>query len=271
MVPQTNNIKVFALGGDQSLAAANFNGDLSALGDFLTEGADIRTGVPLSYVVRNVMDNSIVNVKVATDYDVKTCVPVISEQLTSYFDTDAENWSAYGNSRGIEYSGSCGPSQDGCIHQYDGNSERMQFRAPLEWRDGKSWEVFYGGTIGYYIYHSGGNDPVPSNQTEGIVIEGKAGLRIAARLPDHIVSEAHGDWTKVEYNLDENGTDFGNNQVVKWIRQDGQEATAEDINNVLESVTDFRILADMYYGGDRTYLDNVEVTQADSSGIGIGG
>jgi hypothetical protein len=32
---------VFAPGGDQSLAAANFNGDLSALGAFLTEGADM--------------------------------------------------------------------------------------------------------------------------------------------------------------------------------------------------------------------------------------
>jgi hypothetical protein len=69
-------IKVHAQGGDQSLALATFNGDFNAVREFLTDGADFRTGVPLVYTLRALKDKRNVSVKVATTYSVKDCVPV---------------------------------------------------------------------------------------------------------------------------------------------------------------------------------------------------
>ncbi|MCB9683004.1 MAG: thiol-activated cytolysin family protein [Alphaproteobacteria bacterium] len=69
-------VKVFALGGDPSLALATFSGSFEAVRDFLTEGGDITTGKPLSYKLRSVVDNRTVYVKVATEYTVRECIPV---------------------------------------------------------------------------------------------------------------------------------------------------------------------------------------------------
>ena len=65
---ESSNIKVFALGGDQGLALSTFNGDMQAVGNFLTQGGDYRTGVPLSYVVRSLETHQDVAIKVATKY-----------------------------------------------------------------------------------------------------------------------------------------------------------------------------------------------------------
>ncbi|MEL6252171.1 MAG: thiol-activated cytolysin family protein [Bacteroidota bacterium] len=74
---ESSNIKVFALGGDQGLALATFNGDMQAVGDFLTQGGDYRTGVPLSYVVRSMETHQDVAIKVATKYETVVCEPKI--------------------------------------------------------------------------------------------------------------------------------------------------------------------------------------------------
>ncbi|MEL6651176.1 MAG: thiol-activated cytolysin family protein [Bacteroidota bacterium] len=71
------NIKVYAIGGDQSQALATFNGDFDAIATFLTEGGDYLTGVPLSYVVRSLETHKIVNVKLATQYQTSVCEPYL--------------------------------------------------------------------------------------------------------------------------------------------------------------------------------------------------
>ncbi len=87
---ENSRIKVVAVGGEQSLALATFNGDFRAVSEFLTDGANINNGVPLSYVVRSVRDNKIVNVKLATEYDVRNCEPVNStiENPIAWFDPE---------------------------------------------------------------------------------------------------------------------------------------------------------------------------------------
>lgn len=70
-------IRVIALGGE---ATSTFNtisqGEISNLVQMLGEGSDIRAGVPISYVVRSLVSKEIVSVKLATEYEVKTCVAI---------------------------------------------------------------------------------------------------------------------------------------------------------------------------------------------------
>jgi hypothetical protein len=74
---QDVHVKCFALGGDQASALATFNGDFNGVRDFLTHGASIRTGMPLSYVARALAPpHNIVNMAVAANYDMTQCIPV---------------------------------------------------------------------------------------------------------------------------------------------------------------------------------------------------
>ncbi|MFK7924632.1 MAG: thiol-activated cytolysin family protein, partial [Bacteroidia bacterium] len=82
------NIKVYAIGGDQTTALATFNGDFNAVATFLTEGGDYRTGVPLSYVVRSLETHQIVNVKLATQYQTSVCEPY-------YYDDNPPGFTAF--------------------------------------------------------------------------------------------------------------------------------------------------------------------------------
>ncbi len=70
-------IKMFAYGGDASgtLQTAG-NMDLSVLASKLAAAGDIKSGKPLSYVVRSAYDNQIVSVQSAAKYDIKTCVKI---------------------------------------------------------------------------------------------------------------------------------------------------------------------------------------------------
>lgn len=69
-------IKVFAMGGDASLAAAAFRGDLGALHEFLTEGGAIETGAPLSYKMNALAPPyQTVGVNVASRFTVPNCHP----------------------------------------------------------------------------------------------------------------------------------------------------------------------------------------------------
>lgn len=82
---ENSNIKVFAVGGDQGLAFATFNGDMNAVGQFLTEGGDYRTGVPLSYVIRSLETHQDLAVKVATKYETTICEPIVFDQTPPAF------------------------------------------------------------------------------------------------------------------------------------------------------------------------------------------
>ncbi len=264
------NIKVFALGGDQSLAAAMFNGDPQALGAFLTHREDkiILTGLPLSYVVRNVLDNRIIAVKVATDYDVKTCSPV-SGAFYSGFDNNAEGWTSYAN--GIYEpvftpADTCADNYGGCITLSDlgGDSQNSdgQFRAPAAWRDEADWSHFDGGTLTYRMRLS-----CDSVCAEGI-IPWANGVTIMSPsnaiyldLPPGLIADMYKEgWQYVRINLDEAGTQFGQGETRRWQVETGGErcdATKEDITSVLSDVTDFRIRADYVAGKETTWLDEV--------------
>ncbi|MEX2177076.1 MAG: thiol-activated cytolysin family protein [Gemmatimonadaceae bacterium] len=68
------NVSVFALGGEAGATIRTFGEtNLADLVELFAESSDIRTGVPLSYVVRNVVDNRIVATQLATEYDVVDC------------------------------------------------------------------------------------------------------------------------------------------------------------------------------------------------------
>jgi len=68
------NISVFALGGEAGTLIRTFGvTDLDSLRELFASSSDIRTGVPLSYVVRNVVDNRIVAMQLGTEYDVVNC------------------------------------------------------------------------------------------------------------------------------------------------------------------------------------------------------
>ena len=70
------DIKVKAYGGDAIETLRNFNNtNMDEIADMLAETTKIGTGLPISYVVRNVYDRDIVSVNSATTYDVVKCLP----------------------------------------------------------------------------------------------------------------------------------------------------------------------------------------------------
>lgn len=78
-VKELKNVKiqVLALGGESSSTVSTIgDNNIKDLIKNIAEGSDIRSGVPLSYVVRSVYDNEIVSVKTATEYDVTNCEPL---------------------------------------------------------------------------------------------------------------------------------------------------------------------------------------------------
>ena len=70
-------VKVIAIGGD-SEGTISMIGEtnLSLIADRMAKSTNIKAGLPLSYVVRNVYNNQIVNVKLATEYDITDCHPL---------------------------------------------------------------------------------------------------------------------------------------------------------------------------------------------------
>ena len=71
-------VKLFAFGGEASstLMTIQDPGNLYQLAELLAEGTDIRTGKPMSYVVRSAHSNEIVSVALNTRYDVTNCIPL---------------------------------------------------------------------------------------------------------------------------------------------------------------------------------------------------
>ncbi|HSG49848.1 MAG TPA: thiol-activated cytolysin family protein [Longimicrobiales bacterium] len=260
------NIKVFALGGDQSLATAMFNGDSEDLRSFLTQGGGIDTGVPLSYVVRNVRDNSVVNVKVASDYDVTTCRIVEKERFYSGFAEGTDGWTSYDNGTGtagqVAWKGQdqCpGSSWGGCLYIHDATSDYMRFSAPALWRDRVSWSAFMDGTIHYMgrIGHSGGSWTANKPDVE---IRGTAGI-LTFNLPMNFAYLMDQGFQSADIELDEDGTVLnygGTNITVHWLFN-GQQATREQMEAVLAEVTNFLIQAEYISGTDWAWLDEVEI------------
>ena len=170
------NVKVFALGGNANLALAAFNGNVDAVADFLTQGGDIDTGVPLSYTVRNVKDNSLVNVKVATDFDVRNCVV---QQIGTYaadFENGPEGWTGYADFATFETRHG-GIDGDYMFISDRGQGQTVYFRAPLAY--GGDWSHFYGGEISFYMWIGGPGD---YGAVDDIVFYDGSGNRLAMRF-----------------------------------------------------------------------------------------
>ncbi|MEM1220202.1 MAG: thiol-activated cytolysin family protein [Bacteroidota bacterium] len=76
------NIRVKAYGGDAVSTLQNFNEtNLDNVATFLAKSTSIKNALPISYVVRNLDDRQIVAVKLATEYDVRNCLPTSETQL----------------------------------------------------------------------------------------------------------------------------------------------------------------------------------------------
>ncbi len=71
-------IQVFAYGGEASatLRTVVDASTLDSLVNKLASAGDIRSGKPVSYVVRSVYDNRVVSVQLSNKYDVTNCVPI---------------------------------------------------------------------------------------------------------------------------------------------------------------------------------------------------
>jgi hypothetical protein len=68
------NVKVMALGGEAASTIMTIGEtNLRALVDLFAQSTDIRSAVPISYVVRNVGDNKIVATQLNTEYDLTEC------------------------------------------------------------------------------------------------------------------------------------------------------------------------------------------------------
>ncbi len=95
-------IQVFAYGGESSstLRTVVDASRLDSLVNKLASAGDIKSGKPLSYVVRSVYDNRVVSVQLANKYDVTNCVPIGSGNTppaaTSHWEGIVKNFGAIG-------------------------------------------------------------------------------------------------------------------------------------------------------------------------------
>jgi hypothetical protein len=232
------NVKVFALGGDANLALAAFNGDVDAVANFLTEGGDITTGVPLSYTVRNVKDNSRVNVKVATEYEVRNCVIQEIGTYRNDFDSSTEGWTPYADHRdfGVYYDDAL---DGGYIRLHDrGEGPTCYFRAPLGYHG--DWSQFYGGELSFFLWVGGPGDYYARDD---VIFYDGSGNRLAMRLDGR---PSRDGFFPFYVTLDES-EDWGYN---------GAPATAAQIQSVLADVADLFIRAEFHdAGGDWAAMD----------------
>lgn len=81
-------VKAFALGGEANQLIQAVTSDVSELQTFLASSGDIRTGLPLSYVVRTVLEDRIVRNAVATKFTIENCVPVAPKLCDCQFTGD---------------------------------------------------------------------------------------------------------------------------------------------------------------------------------------
>ncbi|MFN8651543.1 MAG: thiol-activated cytolysin family protein [Gemmatimonadales bacterium] len=72
------HVTAYALGGDANQALRAVTTSFDSLKSFLAEGGSIKTGIPISYVVRSVRHpEKIVKVGLNTQYDVRDCRPIM--------------------------------------------------------------------------------------------------------------------------------------------------------------------------------------------------
>ncbi len=78
-------VKAFALGGEAGQLIQAVTSNINELADFLATSGDIRTGVPLSYVVRTILEDKIIKNGVSTQYTLENCVPLVAPACDCQF------------------------------------------------------------------------------------------------------------------------------------------------------------------------------------------
>ncbi len=92
------HVKAFALGGNAGDALAAVTGDFEQLKTFLATGGSIRSGAPISYVVRSLRHpEKVVKVGLGADYDVTNCQPIAETFGTPIFWYAADDVGASGS------------------------------------------------------------------------------------------------------------------------------------------------------------------------------
>lgn len=255
------NIKIVALGGNAESAISAFNGDLSGLRAFLQD-SDIRTGVPLSYVLRNVVDNRTVNVKVATDYDLKTCEVVGAAVMHDGFTqvNSLAGWSGDGDYHDLKW-GDYAPFryQGPYIWAKDqGTGGTWFFRAADRYHGDMSH--MYGGTMSFALnagYGTNGDPRVNGPRVapgDDVLISGGT-MTLAYRIPQ-------AEWPVAEnYRLYHIGLGEGDGWTVVldpdyYASLDQRPAATEtQIQTVLRDVTAIRVRGEWFNGYDWCAID----------------
>ena len=238
-------VKVFALGGDSSLALASFSGNVDAVAQFLTQGGGIDTGVPLSYTVRNAKDNTLVNVKVATDYEVRNCVVQQVGTYATDFENGLEGWTGYADFRDLQTRNDAASVDGSYAIIYDrGQGGTVYYRAPFAFHG--DWSQFYGGELSYYMQVGGSGDYFA---TDDVVFYDGSGNRLAMRFSGS--PSANGLFPR-RVALD---------PTTSW-KFNNATATEEQIRLVLSDVEDLFIRGEFRNGsGDWSRFDRFRVEQ----------
>lgn len=104
-----NKIKIFAMGGDASDALAAFEGDFSALKNYLqADDQDYLKAAPLSYVMRDLASHQVVNIGVSTTFTVSQCDPLYDIAPPTF----VKEWYGIFNNEGIGAITAIDPNQN---------------------------------------------------------------------------------------------------------------------------------------------------------------
>jgi hypothetical protein len=115
-------VKAFALGGDDQLALNAVIGGFDQLKAYLSQGGNVRTGIPLSYQVRALKKPyPVVQTKVATEYDVQNCVPVALNSQDEIFCYRADSLVVENNGKIVEWGDSFGKGNKAVIVDMNNN------------------------------------------------------------------------------------------------------------------------------------------------------
>jgi hypothetical protein len=251
-----SRLHMFVMGGDSpDQVLALFQGDISSLEDYIVNGGDIETGVPLSYTLRNLADNSPVGVKVATEYDVLDCEIVTVGDRHSSFDTGTrDGWFTYGGGVNLE----CTNEPDGGHGYYlqaeDGvGGDYWYFAAPTKFTG--DWRELFGGTLTYYAWISSSSDLLTGRPD--IVIEGTQGRRIRLRYADQSLPYPNASgFTRYDILLDSS---------MAWVYEQpgisARPASDQDILDVFSNVDAFRIRGEYTSGSDWARVDEIQLVR----------
>lgn len=181
----------------------------------------------------------------------------------SSFDVGAEGWVAWDNaSEPVRWRNGddCQSGMGGCISLSDGGAGYMAFRAPPDWRDGTDLSEYYGGQLTYWIKATGGEDWIQLSDRSNVIIESALYGQLYIRFPDSFEKSYFNYWKRVVVNLSTDATTFATTADPSFWQLNGETASEQQISDVLSSVTNILIAAELRSGDDTAYLDEVQFT-----------